>query len=57
MSLEVNELVQVTVTEGESSRAYSSRVEDTVGQSVSIAWPSDSGMRIPFHRNEKLYLT
>lgn len=57
MSLEVNELVQVTVTEGESSRAYSSRVEDTVGQRVSIAWPSDSGMRIPFHRNEKLYLT
>jgi c-di-GMP-binding flagellar brake protein YcgR len=57
MPLEVNELVQVTVMEGQSSRAYSSRVEDTVGQKVSIAWPTDSGMRIPFHANEKLFLT
>jgi c-di-GMP-binding flagellar brake protein YcgR len=57
MPLEVNELVQVTVMEGQSSRAYSSRVEDTVGQRVSIAWPTDSGMRIPFHANERLFLT
>src|SRR5206468_12328859 len=42
---------------GQSSRAYSSRVEDTVGQKVSIAWPTDSGMRIPFHANERLFLT
>jgi c-di-GMP-binding flagellar brake protein YcgR len=57
MSLEVNDLVQVAVADDSGARAYSSRVEDTAGQKVSIAWPTDSGMRIPFHADEKLFLT
>jgi len=57
MSLEVNDLVQVAVADGSSSRSYSSRVEDTAGPKVSIAWPTDSGMRIPFHVKEELTLT
>jgi c-di-GMP-binding flagellar brake protein YcgR len=55
--LEVNDLVQVAVVEGSSTRAYSSRVEDSAGQTVSIAWPTDSGTRIPFHASEELFLT
>jgi c-di-GMP-binding flagellar brake protein YcgR len=57
MPLEVNDLVQIAVAEGSNARAYTSRVEDTSGQRVTIAWPTDSGMRIPFHTDEKLILT
>ena len=55
--VEVNELLQVSVVDDPDKRAYPSRVEDIAGQRVSIAWPTDSGMRIPFHTGEKLSLT
>lgn len=54
---EVNELVQIQVLDDPNSKTYFSRVEDASEEKLSISWPLDGGMPVPFHRNEPLFLS
>ncbi len=54
---EVNELVQIQAVDEPNSRTYYSRVEDASGERINISWPTEAGVRIPFHKNEGLFLS
>jgi len=54
---EVNELVQIQVAEDPNSRTYYSRVEDASGDRLNISWPTEAGVRIPFHKSERLFIS
>jgi c-di-GMP-binding flagellar brake protein YcgR len=54
---EVNELVQIQAVDDPNSRTYHSRVEDASDERISISWPTEAGMRIPFHKKENLFLS
>jgi c-di-GMP-binding flagellar brake protein YcgR len=54
---EVNELLQIQVVDDPNSRTYYSRVEDADEERLSISWPLDGGMPVPFHRHEPLSLS
>lgn len=54
---EVNELVQIQVVDDPNSRTFHSRVEDADEERLSISWPLDGGMPVPFHRHEPLFLS
>jgi c-di-GMP-binding flagellar brake protein YcgR len=57
VSLQVNELLQVSFPQGESSRSYASRVEDLDQEKIHIAWPTDSGLRVPARAGDTLFLS
>jgi len=57
VSLQVNELLQVSFKDGESAQAYSSRVEDLDGAKVCIAWPTENGLRVSVRAGEELFLS
>ncbi len=54
---EVNELVQIQLVDDPNSRTYYSRVEDASGDRLNISWPTEAGMRIPFHKSEQLFIS
>jgi len=57
VSLQVNELLQVSFKDGESAQGYSCRVEDLDGAKVCIAWPTENGLRVPVRAGEELFLS
>ena len=57
VSLQVNELLQVSFMDGESAQGYSSRVEDLDGAKICIAWPTDNGLRVSVRAGEELFLS
>ncbi len=46
-SLQVNDLIQVRIPEGEVRDPYPSRVEDRTGDELVIAWPTEKGTPLP----------
>ncbi len=56
-ALEVNDLIMVRPLVDTRGRAYPSRVEDLEREMVTLAWPTDGGMRITLHLEESLYLS
>jgi c-di-GMP-binding flagellar brake protein YcgR len=54
---EVNELVQIQLVDDPNSRTYYSRVEDASGDRLNISWPTEAGVRIPFHKSEQLFIS
>jgi c-di-GMP-binding flagellar brake protein YcgR len=56
-ALEVNDLIMVRPQADSLSRAYPSRVEDLQGENVTLAWPSDGGVRVSFRIEESVYLS
>jgi c-di-GMP-binding flagellar brake protein YcgR len=54
---QVNELLQVSFVDGESSVGYASRVEDLDGRKVCIAWPTENGIRVSVRAGEELLLS
>ncbi|MEW5975220.1 MAG: PilZ domain-containing protein [Acidobacteriota bacterium] len=57
VSLEVNELVSVSSLDLETKESYSSRVEDISPSGISIAWPTNFGVRVPFRNDEAVYIS
>jgi c-di-GMP-binding flagellar brake protein YcgR len=57
VSLQVNELLQVSFMDGESAQGYSSRVEDLDGPKICIAWPTENGLRVSVRAGEDLFLS
>jgi c-di-GMP-binding flagellar brake protein YcgR len=57
ISLQVNELLQVSFIEGESTHGYSSRVEDLDGAKICIAWPTENGLRVSVRAGEEVFLS
>jgi c-di-GMP-binding flagellar brake protein YcgR len=55
--LEVNDLVMVRSLEDSSARAYPSRVEDRSEDKALLAWPTDGGVRIPIHKEDRLFVS
>ncbi len=46
-TLQVNDLIQVRILEGEVRDPYPSRVEDLAGDEMVIAWPTEKGTPLP----------
>jgi c-di-GMP-binding flagellar brake protein YcgR len=46
-SLQVNDLIQVRVLEGEIRDSYPSRIEDLIADGMVIAWPTEKGTPLP----------
>src|SRR5512136_518719 len=46
-SLEVNDLIQIRILEGEVRDPYPSRVEDLTDNEMVIAWPTEKGAPLP----------
>jgi c-di-GMP-binding flagellar brake protein YcgR len=46
-SLQVNDLIQIRILEGEVRDSYPSRVEDLVGDDIVVAWPTERGTPLP----------
>jgi c-di-GMP-binding flagellar brake protein YcgR len=57
ISLQVNELLQVSFMDGESAHGYSSRVEDLEGGKICIAWPTENGLRVSIRAGEEVFLS
>ena len=57
VSLQVNELLQVSFMDGESAHGYSSRVEDLDGGKICIAWPTENGLRVSIRAGEEVFLS
>jgi len=53
-SLQVNDLIQVQILEGEVRDSYPSRVEDFKGDEVVIAWPTEKGILLPIAAEQTL---
>lgn len=45
--LQINDLIQVRILDGEVRDPYPSRVEDLTGDEMVIAWPTEKGMPLP----------
>ena len=57
VSLQINELLQVSFMDGESAQGYSSRVEDLDGAKICIAWPTENALRVSVRAGEELFLS
>ncbi|MBM3803598.1 MAG: hypothetical protein FJW26_14955 [Acidimicrobiia bacterium] len=57
VSLQVNELLQVTFMDEESAHGYSSRVEDMENARICIAWPTENGIRVAVRAGDEVYLS
>lgn len=57
VSLEINELVQVSFPDDTAARTFSSRIEDVKENDLYLSWPTDGGSRVPLHGGESLQLS
>jgi len=46
-SLQINDLIQIRILEGEVRDPYPSRIEDLTGDRMVIAWPAEKGTPLP----------
>lgn len=56
VQLEVNELLQVRVSDDPNSSTYRSRVENIIKGKLLISWPTSEGIRLLAHRDQLLEL-
>lgn len=53
-TLQVNDLIQIRLLDGEVLDSYPSRIEDIRGEDVVIAWPTDKGILLPIVPDQAL---
>jgi c-di-GMP-binding flagellar brake protein YcgR len=57
VSVEINDLIQITRLSDEESSPYRSRVDDIVDGKLIIDWPSDAGIRMPIRKEQNVLVT